>query len=232
MPAGLDGNPDPIRSPARDAVLVAVARHIDSIQRETYCLVGVDGEAGSGKSTFADELAALLHSGGRSVVRSTVDSFHNPRAVRYRNGNSSGEGYYRDSHNLTVLIGGLLDPFSRGAPFRTACFDAPSDRPVDARPESAAPASILMFDGLFLHRPELRNRWDCSVFLDAPKRIADRRRGWEVGASLEDVATARSRYVDGWQLYRREAEPAQAATFVVLNEDFANPEITRFPRES
>jgi uridine kinase len=66
MPAGLDGNQDPIVTPQRSAVLDDVASEI--IQRrvdQTPLVVGVDGIDGAGKSTFADELAALLEAGGQ-----------------------------------------------------------------------------------------------------------------------------------------------------------------------
>ena len=59
-------------------------------------LVGIDGIDGSGKSTFADEVATLLRARGVPVVRSTVDSFHNPRSKRWARGRSSPVGFYLD----------------------------------------------------------------------------------------------------------------------------------------
>ena len=85
MPAGLDGHPRPIRTFDRDAVLGAVADRVCSVDRRRV-LVGIDGRSGSGKSTFADELAAHLGQRGRVVIRSTTDSFHRPREERLARG--------------------------------------------------------------------------------------------------------------------------------------------------
>jgi len=61
--------------------------------------VGIDGVDGAGKTTFADELAAALAPFGRPVIRAGVDGFHHPRAVRYRRGRESPEGFFRDSYD-------------------------------------------------------------------------------------------------------------------------------------
>ena len=37
------------------------------------------------------------------LVRSTVDSFHHPRAIRHARGPGSPTGFYRDSTNLDAL---------------------------------------------------------------------------------------------------------------------------------
>jgi len=44
--------------------------------------VGIDGVDGVGKSMFGDELAQVLAAAGRSVIRASIDGFHNPRAIR------------------------------------------------------------------------------------------------------------------------------------------------------
>jgi uridine kinase len=131
VPAGLDGNPDPVVTPERDRVLDAVANLVCA-HSGPRTLVGVDGRSGAGKSTFADELAERLASRDRVAVRSTTDSFHRPRTVRLLRGPTSGEGYYLDSHQLDIIVDELLQPFAQSASVvRTAAFDEPSDAPVD-----------------------------------------------------------------------------------------------------
>ena len=82
--------------------------------------VAVDGRGGAGKTVFADELAAVLTAAGRTVVRGSVDGFHRPRADRYRRGRTSALGYWLDAFDYDRLASGLLDPFGRGEPVRTA----------------------------------------------------------------------------------------------------------------
>ena len=174
MPAGLDGYRDPVVSPERDRVLDTIARLVCG-QGGPRTLVGVDGRSGSGKSTFADELAARLTARGRAVVRSTTDSFHRPRKERLARGVTSGQGYYLDSHQLDVIVDELLLPFAHGAAeVRTAAVDEPSDASLD-EVFSVPAAAVLIFDGLFLQRPELNGHWDVTIFLDADTR---REREW------------------------------------------------------
>jgi uridine kinase len=139
MPAGLDGNPDPVVSEARSLVLGRVVTAIVALQARKQVLVAIDGASGTGKSTFADEVARTLPD-RPSVVRASIDSFHRPKAERYRHGKDSGEGYYRDSHDLNALQLQLLRPFAAGTgTMRTAIFDEPTDTPIDP---AAAPVPV------------------------------------------------------------------------------------------
>ncbi|MGH9223931.1 MAG: response regulator [Acidimicrobiales bacterium] len=102
-------------------------------------LVAIDGASGTGKSTFADEVADALGARRRLVVRASIDSFHRPQRDRYRRGKESAAGYYLDSHDLTALQERLLAPFRRGTgTYVTAVFDEPSDCEITA-PALAAP---------------------------------------------------------------------------------------------
>jgi uridine kinase len=171
MPAGLDGNPDPVVTRMRSLLIGRVASAIGALQAHGQVLVAIDGASGTGKSTFADELARAVPD--RLVIRASIDSFHRRRAQRYRRGKNSAEGYYRDSHDLESLQQQLLRPFAAGTgPMRTAIFDEPSDSPIDEPPVAVAVPGILIVDGLFLQRGELVGYWDLAVYLVADARRA------------------------------------------------------------
>lgn len=181
-----------------------------------------------GKTTFADLLAEELRVAGRSVVRASVDGFHNPRSIRYRLGKTP-EGFYRDSYDYEGLKRQLLQPLSKGGSlrYRTAIFDHLTDNAV-ATPERIATAgSMLVFDGLFVHRAELRSYWHFSVFLDAPFEITVPR-GASRGPGFGDpdpLAPSNERYVEGNRMYFREAAPKTQATVVIDNSDHRQPKI-------
>ncbi len=99
-----------IASAERRDVIGQVAQRIPAPDGPGCLRVAVDGPDGSGKSTFADELAAAVRALGRRVVRISLDDFHNVRAVRYRQGRESPEGFWQDSYNYLRFQSDVLDP--------------------------------------------------------------------------------------------------------------------------
>jgi len=175
--------------------------------------VAIDGVDGVGKTTFADELADILSARRVDVIRASADGYHNRRAIRHRLGKSSPEGFYRDSYNYPALGEHLLDPLSDGGSrrYRIAIFDHFADASVVGDGRIAPERAILIFDGLFLHRPELRAYWDFSVFLDAPFEVTVPRgasRGVGYGEA-DPNAPSNRRYVEDNMLYFREAQPRE-----------------------
>lgn len=189
--------------------------------------VGIDGVDGVGKTTLADELAEALSDSRRLLIRASVDGFHNPRSVRYRRGRNLPEGYFRDSFSYSALTSMLLAPLGPGGTrrYRRAVFDYRTDSEVTTPFETATEDSILLFDGVFLHRPELRSFWDLSIFLDAPFEVTIPRASARDGSSSDVRAPENRRYVEGQQLYLRTCEPGKAATIVVNYGDLSSPEI-------
>lgn len=184
---------------------------------------------GAGKTTFADELVLIVSRAGKTVIRATVDGFHQPRVKRYQLGRNSPEGFFRDSYDYQSLKAALLDPLRSGSHrFRRAIFDVDMDKPLDVDEEEAPPGSILLFDGIFLHRPELRDYWDFSIFLDVPweknHHLASQP-AWNAG--LPDPSRADHRYAEGQRIYFRECDPKAAASMVIDNTDLAAPSIVK-----
>ncbi len=214
-----------VTSPARQAVLHRIAGAVLALPAAGTLRVAIDGIDGAGKTTLGDELRDALAPSGRPILRATVDGFHHPRAVRYRLGKGSPEGFYRDSYDYATLQAVLLDPLGPGGDgrFRRAVFDVDADLPVEAPVERAPPRAILLFDGMFLHRPELRDAWDLSILLRVPwPRNHHLRKLLERGPV--DPGEGRfHRYREGQEIYFRECRPETFADLVVDNEDLAAP---------
>ncbi|WCS23806.1 uridine kinase [Methylobacterium sp. NMS14P] len=213
------------------SIVAAVDRIADYLnaQQKRGLMVGVDGVDGVGKTTFADDLGGALRAQGREVIRSSADGFHHTRSVRYRLGRSSPEGFYRHSYNYPLLHRVLLQPLmAQGSRLiRPAAFDHVTDKPIEAEERIASNDAILVFDGLFLHRPELRGYWDFTVFLDAPFEVTISR-GASRGPGFGDPdpkATSNRRYIEGNRLYFNECKPRQIASVVVDHSDLARSHI-------
>ena len=220
----------PRTSPARSALLERLAAEADALAPDPFVRIGVDGVDGAGKSVLADELAAVLRTRGRTVVRASVDGFHRPRAERCARGRSDPEGFYRDSHDVIALHREPLKPFAPGGDgiHRTHVFDVAGDRVHLAEQRTAAPGTVLLVDGIFLHRPELANSWNFSLWLQVDRATSLRRCSARDGTGSPDPAAASNRrYVEGQRMYQREAAPQERATHVVDNEDLVTPVLLR-----
>lgn len=211
----------------RAAVLEAVADAVLATPVPGARRVGVDGVDGAGKTFFADELGAVLEARGMPVIRASVDGFHHPAAVRYRRGRSSPEGFYQDSYDYERLTILLLRPLSPGGSgrFVPSVYDVRREQPVDAEVELAQPGSVLVLDGIFLHRPELAGFWDYSVFLDVPFEVSIPRGARRGHGDPNPAAAANHRYVAGQLLYLRECQPRARALIVIDNTDLAHPRV-------
>jgi uridine kinase len=223
MPSALDSFTPPEPSAHRHEVLAALASGLAALKPGHRVVVAVDGVDGAGKTVLGRELTAYL-SPFREVVRASVDGFHRPRVQRYARGRSP-ETYYRDSYDYASLSALLVEPFRAGRPFVTAVFDVEVDAPVPQALRTAGPAALLLVDGIFLQRPELRGHWDAAVFVDVPFEVSVPRGNSRFSGTLDadPLSDANRRYVEGQRLYLDEARPAERATWVVDNCDLNRP---------
>lgn len=211
----------------REELVTNLGDRILALRSDRVLKVAIDGVDGAGKTTLANELGRRLSDRGMSIVRAGVDGFHNPSAIRYRLGKHSPEGFFRNSFDLEQLRTALLEPLSAGRPFRTRVFDYRVDRAVDVPPETVQPPAALLFDGIFLHRPELLRFWDVSVFLDVPFAESFRRMAVRDGRDPDPSAEVNRRYLEGEQLYLATCKPQQAASILVDYSVIAAPRIVR-----
>jgi len=121
-------------------------------------------------------------------------------------GDLSPEGYYLDSFDLER--------------FRTHVLSV--DGPRDL---------VVVADGVFLHRPELAELWDATLWVEADidvaaKRGAERNRVW-FDSLDETYERYRLRYTPAQRRYIEEQRPHERASFVLRNTDLTEPELVR-----
>ena len=210
----------------RSSVVGRIAAEIRALRASGITRVGIDGVDGAGKTHFADELAEVISD--VDVIRSSVDGFHHPKAVRYLQGKHSPRGFFEDSYDYDSLKEWLLDPLSPGGSmhYRLATFDYRTDAFIDSPTLVAQPPSILVFDGIFLHRKELSHYWDYSVFLDVSTGESVRRcvlREGSPGTTTDPSDPIHHRYVKGQELYLTSCQPKSKATRVIDNNHLDQP---------
>ncbi|WP_285681715.1 cytidylate kinase family protein [Actinoplanes sp. NBRC 103695] len=212
----------------RDEMLGRLAEAVRSVAVPHPTRVAVDGPPAAGKTTLADELADVLRTRGRDVIRATIDDFLFPRAQRYPRGEYSAEGCYYDTHDYHALNRVLLDPLGPGGDrrFQDAVYDRTADTTLSPPVTTAPTDAVLVFDGVFLMRPELIDRWDLSVFVSAAlERTVERAviRERRVSARAEVERRWRERYIPAQQLYFATVRPAARVAVIVHNDDPQQP---------
>ncbi|THJ64664.1 uridine kinase [Arthrobacter echini] len=190
-------------------------------------LVAIDGVDGSGKTSFAENLAAVIPH--RSVIVIHVDSFLNPSPIRYARGRHSPEGFWRDTYNYAALRESVLVPLGPDGHglYSPASYDPRTDQTAHTEPLQAPPNALVLVEGMFLHREDLAATWDASVFLDVPFTETAARLATRNGSNPDPEHPTMHRYVHGQRLYFNAARPWERATFVIDNSNFSAPRVIR-----
>jgi uridine kinase len=203
--------------------ITAVADRLLSLRLGHPVRVAVDGRTASGKTTFADELASVISGAGKSVIRASLDGFHHPAKVRHQKGRFSSDGYYEDARDLSAVRTLLLEPLGPEGDrsYIAQTFDLERDQPVEPEVHYAQIDAVLIVDGTFLQRPELKSAWDFVIFLDVPEDEA-RRRGIDrdrigLGGPAGALELYSRRYCPAFSRYELECSPAEGADVLIDN---------------
>lgn len=208
-------------APARRELLEALVAEFTHHYAKGRTTLAVDGPDGAGTKGFADDLALAFERGGFAVFRASVDDFHQPREHRHRAGRFSAEGYYRDAFDYSVLRRVLLEPFRMGGStgFQLRGFDRERDAVVESAWVTGPADAVLIVDGVFLNRFELRGAWNFSIWLDADPAVRLARLVERDGADPDPAAESNRRYSEAQRLYVRDAHPNTTASAIVDNTD-------------
>lgn len=231
--AGHPGHGWETQGMSRHEALTRLAEHLCAVAPERPALVAIDGFDGAGKTVLAQELVALVSARGtRPVVNVSMDDFHHPRAHRYATGRGP-ESFYRASYDYEAFRRCVVTPLRAGRAITPAVWDVDEDRPVWVRPIDTAPDTMVLVDGIFLHRPELCDEWNASVWVDVPFSVSVPRGNARFPGEHDPNPEAEEhyRYVAGQRLYLAEASPREAATFIFENTNLDCPRLFRGAEE-
>ncbi|CAN5368416.1 uridine kinase [soil metagenome] len=209
-------------SPSRRASLEALAEELLHNYGRGRTIVAVDGPTASGKSTFADDLAEVIRKKGHDVFRASIDDFLKPRAMRYAQGRDSAKGRYEDAYNYSVFRRVLIEPFGMNGStgFVTAAWDEHRDRQIEPKWLTGPVDAMLIVDGSYLNRPELRGLWNASLWINADVAVREQRMRDRDG--IEPGTERAERYAGALKLYEK-TKPVDAATIIVDNTDPQHP---------
>jgi uridine kinase len=217
----------------REALIVHLGNEVIAMASDGPRRVAVDGPDAAGKTSLADELADHLRARDIDVARASIDGFHRPRVQRIARGELSAEGYYRDSFDLEAVRRDVLDPLGQRGDRRVvlARFDWRHDTKLDGSHETLPDGVVLVFDGVFLLRPELADCWETSLFVWAGwESVVERARVRDADAMGGADAVERRyrhRYLPGQALYLAAIGPHEEASIAIDNDDPSRPSVDR-----
>jgi uridine kinase len=213
----------------RQELVSKVADNILDLQLYHPIRVAISGITASGKTTLANELAEELRRRKKEVVRTSIDNFHHPRAIRYRQGKDSAIGYYEDAHDYQAFKEKLLIPLGENGnrQFQTISFDLEKDEYVKPKQQLAKVDTIFIVDGTFLLKKELIHLFDYKIFVltdfELARKRGAKRETMAFGSYESAEAMFLNRYHAASSLYLKEHEPQQNADIVVNNNDVGSP---------
>lgn len=167
--------------PLRQLVLVDLLGLLLAVRPGERAVVAIDGPEGSGRAELAAELGALARRlGGREMHIVPLSAY---RDAPYR-------------YDVDTLRREVLWPFCEGL------------APVGMGPPGAALAqdAMLVLEGDFLRRPELRGEWAATALVSQP----------DPGRDAE--------YVEAQRIYRLQSR-TWAPEWIVDNTDLQRPEL-------
>ena len=200
---------------------VAIGRVIDSrpAHGSRGCLVAaISGIDAAGKTTLARQVAHDLESRGLRAALIHLDSWHAPPQDRF-GPSRSPEHFYRNAFRLPELFDRLVEPLRRKGSLKLTVDlirlpgNVPYSHTYDFRN-----VEVILLEGIFLLKRELRPRYDLSFWLDCPFDVALRRalgRNQEWMSAAEIVRDYTDLYFPAQRLHLERDRPHDAADLVL-----------------
>ncbi|WP_457062251.1 hypothetical protein [Mycobacteroides abscessus] len=196
-------------------------------------VVGITGIDTSGKTTLSTKVADSLRSRNKYVVLVHVDDFHNQRSERYVAGIPEPVQYYRHSINFDKLITQILKPIKLYGELDTVLtlLDLHSDSWTLERRYTVRNNTVVLVEGVFLLRPEVRPWIDLMIYVDVSEpEVLKRAKRRDVPIQGRDVMRKyATKYLPAQREYLKEHPPREFADLIINNDDWTAPVLLARP---
>jgi len=192
----------------------------EDISNRVY-IIGVDGLGGAGKSTLVNSLKLQLQNENYYSYVLHIDDFIHPKRIRYDLSKEEWYCYYNIQWRYDYLLKEILSPIKNGEIIdkQIERYDRENDGYFTERVHLVH-GSVLILEGIFLQRKELKAYLDFIIYLDVPKEVRLNRvlaRDGYMGG-LEDIKCKyEKRYFPAEEKYILEYSPIENADFVVAS---------------
>lgn len=210
-----------------------IINKIKQTKKSKPIIIAFDGVDTSGKTTLADAIdLSMRKQNVFEPIRVQIDRFHNPKEIRTQKGDLSPEGFFYDSFNLSAIYENIINPIKTGTKtIITGIYDYRIEQHIEEYRIPINNNSVILFDGIFMHRDELYKNWDLSIFLDISFETVLKRaikRDIDLFSSEENIKKRYlCRYIPGEEIYLNSCNPKKRAHIVIDNNNFEAPKILK-----
>ena len=195
--------------------IVKIAEQIKKLYNTNRTLiVGIDG-----KSTVSKELHRKLSKEKYKITLLHIDDFIHPRAIRYNKNYAEWECYYNLQWRYDYLVNEVVNPMKCGSDFKAKVELYDKDNDTYFYSETNVPVgSIVIIEGVFLQRQELKDVFDYMIYIDIPEetrlnRVLERDR--YIGDKQQIKAKYDNRYLPAEHHYIKTCSPGQNADYII-----------------
>ncbi|WP_066869635.1 P-loop NTPase fold protein [Clostridium mediterraneense] len=188
------------------------------ISKKVYT-IGIDGLGGAGKSTLVESLKLELQKENYNSYVLHIDDFIHPKKVRYNDSKEEWYCYYNLQWRYDYLIKEILNPIKNGEEIDKDIEFYDKENDIYIKKHIYIPHnSVLLLEGVFLQRKELKDYLDFVIYLDVPQEIRlDRvlKRDVYIGSTDDIKNKYNRRYFPAEDRYILECSPSKNADFVL-----------------
>lgn len=151
----------------------AILRRRALHRRDRALLTAISGIDGSGKGWTAAALARRLEARGLVTALLSVDPWQHPAAVRFGAGERPGEHFYWNAIRFEELFRTVVEPLraTRALSTEVTLF-RPFEKTCIQERLAWRDVDVILLEGIFLFRRDLRPRYDLAVWVDCPFELA------------------------------------------------------------
>lgn len=197
----------------------AIVNEIIKLRRnDSTLLVGLDGLGGAGKSTAAEDIKRRIEDHNISTEIFHIDDFIHPKVIRYNDEYPQWEQYYYLQWRCDYYIGSIVKPAREGRELPPVeLYDKDNDSYL-VRQYHIPKGSVIITEGIFLQREELRECFDLMIYIDVPENERLKRvllRDGYIGDETAIREKYESRYFPAEHYYAEKYRPAESADIVI-----------------
>lgn len=199
---------------------VKIAEKIEKLYSSNRTLIiGIDGLGGAGKSTISEKLYKIFCGNGYHVTLFHIDDFIHPKAIRYNDNYAEWECYYNLQWRYDYLINDVVHPIRCGNDFKDKVELYDKDNDTYYLVDTNVPVgSIVIIEGVFLQRQELKDLFDYMIYIDVPEEVRLKRvleRDGYIGDQQQIKAKYDNRYFPAEHYYIKECSPSKNADYII-----------------